>query len=441
MRGMRFLILLLVAIPLGWYAYRDSKKGPVDDTPKRDKVFSVDADKIDELEIKSESGDRTTLKKKGADWVIVQPVDSASDQGTVSGITSNLASLEIQRVIDEKAGDLKQFGLASPRIEVAYTSGGQQRRLQIGDKTPTGSDLYAKLADSNRVFLIPAYLDSTFNHGTFDLRDKTVLKVDREKLDTLEVVSDKRTERFEKKQGDWVIAQPPVGKAEFSAVDNLVSRVSSLQMKSIVNDATDLKKYGLQQPAMTVRVGSGSSLASLLVGSSAESGSVYAKDASRPTVFTIESTLVDDLKKDPSEYRLKDLFDARAFNTTRVEIVRNGQTITFEKTKTKDKDGKEQEKWRQTAPAAKDADSAKVEALISAASAARATGFVDSIAKTGLDKPELTVSLTYDEGKQEHVAFARTSGTGYASKTGSPGAAKIDTATIDAIVKALEDLK
>jgi hypothetical protein len=441
MRGMRFLILLLVAIPLGWYAYRDSKKGPVDDTPKRDKVFSVDADKIDELEIKSESGDRTTLKKKGADWVIVQPVDSASDQGTVSGITSNLASLEIQRVIDEKAGDLKQFGLASPRIEVAYKSGGQQRRLQIGDKTPTGSDLYAKLADSNRVFLIPAYLDSTFNHGTFDLRDKTVLKVDREKLDTLEVVSDKRTERFEKKQGDWVIAQPPVGKAEFSAVDNLVSRVSSLQMKSIVNDAADLKKYGLEQPAMTVRVGSGSSLASLLVGSSAESGSVYAKDASRPTVFTIESSLVDDLKKDPSEYRLKDLFDARAFNTTRVEIVRNGQTITFEKTKTKDKDGKEQEKWRQTAPAAKDADSAKVGALISAASAARATGFVDSTAKTGLDKPELTVSLTYDEGKQEHVAFARSSGTGYASKAGSPGAAKIDTATIDAIVKALEDLK
>ena len=80
MRGLRFVILLLVAIPLGWYAYYDSKKGPVDDSPKRDKVFAVDADKIDELEIRSESGEKTTLRRKGSDWDIVQPVASPSDQ-------------------------------------------------------------------------------------------------------------------------------------------------------------------------------------------------------------------------------------------------------------------------------------------------------------------------------------------------------------------------
>jgi hypothetical protein len=106
MRGVRFLILLLIAIPLGWYAYRDSKKGTVDDTPKKDKVFSVEADKIDEVEIKSASGERTTLKRKGTDWEVVQPVNAPSDQSTVSGITSNLSTLEIQRVIDENPADL-----------------------------------------------------------------------------------------------------------------------------------------------------------------------------------------------------------------------------------------------------------------------------------------------------------------------------------------------
>jgi hypothetical protein len=441
MRGVRFLILLLIAIPLGWYAYRDSKKGPVDDVPKKAKVFAVEADKIDELEIKAESGDRTALKKKGNDWEITQPVSGPSDQATVSGITSNLSSLEIQRVIDDNPGDLKQYGLASPRVEVAYKAGGQQQRLEIGDKSPTGSDLYAKRADSKRVFLIPAYLDSTFNHKTFDFRDKTVLKVDREKVDTLEIATDKRTERFEKKNGDWTIAEPAVGKAEFSAVDNLVSRITSLQMKSIVNDASNAKQYELDKPAATIRVGSGSSLATLLIGKAADNGTVYAKDAARPAVFTIESSLVDDVKKDVSEYRLKDLFDARSFNTTKVEIARNGQTTVFEKTKTKDKDGKETEKWRQTAPSTKDVDTAKVEALISAASGARATGFVDSTAKTGLDKPELTVSFTYDEGKQERVSFARSAGTAYAQRSGATGAAKIDASALDAIVKALEDLK
>ena len=83
MRGMRFLILLIVAIPLGWYAYYDSKKGPVDDTPKKDKVFTVEPDKIDEIEVKSESGDRTTLRKKGSDWEIVQPQGRRAHAGDV----------------------------------------------------------------------------------------------------------------------------------------------------------------------------------------------------------------------------------------------------------------------------------------------------------------------------------------------------------------------
>jgi len=441
MRGARFLILLIIAIPLGWYAYYDSKKGPVGDTPKRDKVFTVDSDKIDELEIKSESGDHTTLRKKGANWEIVQPITAPTDQGAVSGITSNLSSVEIQRVIDENPPDLKEYGLAEPRVEVAFKANGQQRRLQIGQKTPAGSDLYAKLPDSKRVFLIPSFLDSTFNRTTFDLRDKSVLKVDREKVENLEIATKDHTMRFEKKNDEWQIAQPSVGRAEFSAVDGLVSRISSVQMKSIVPDATDLKKYGLDKPVTTVKLGSGSSQASLAIGNAAESGTVYAKDLSRPAVFTIDSSLADDLKKDASEYRQKDLFDARSFNTTRMEIVHNNQTTVFEKTKVKNKDGKEEEKWKQTAPAAKDVDASKVEALISAATGARATGFVDSTANTGLDKPELTIAFKYDEGKDERVAFARTKDAAYAARTGSPGAAKIDASLIDSILKALGDVK
>ena len=441
MRGWRFLILLLIAIPLAWYAYYDSKKGPADDSPKRDKVFNVEADKIDEIEVKSESGDRTTVRKKGSDWEIVQPISSATDQAAVSGITSNLASVEIQRVIDENPPDLKEYGLAAPRVEVAFKANGQQRRLQLGQKTPAGSDVYAKLPDSKRVFLISSFLDTTFNRGTFDLRDKAVLKIDREKVDRLEVNSGGRTMKFEKKNGEWEIAQPSAGRAEFSAIDGLVSRVGSVQMKSIVPDPTDLKKYGLDKPAATVRLGLGSSQASLAIGSAAESGSVYAKDQSRPAVFTIDSSLADDLKKDVSDYRQKDLFDARSFNTSRLDIVHNNQTSTFEKTKVKGKDGKEEEKWKQTAPTARDVDAAKIEGLISAATGARAAGFVDSTANTGLDKPELTVAFKYDEGKDERVSFARTKDAAFAARAGAPGAAKVDTSVIDSIVKALGEVK
>jgi hypothetical protein len=444
MRGVRsLLVLIAIAIPLGWYAYRESLKGPVDDSPKHDKVFTVEADKIDEVQIKSEAGERTTLQKKGTVWEIVQPAAAPTDEAAVSGITSNLASVEIQRVIDEDPADLKEFGLADPRIEVAFKSGGQERRLHIGQKTPSGSDLYAKVADQKKVFLISSFLDSTFNRGTFDLRDKSVLKLDLQKVDALEVTAAGRTTRFQKQQnGEWQMTQPAAGRLDATAVEGLVSRITGLQMRSLQPaDSPEAKKYGLDAPVATVKIGSGSSQATLALGEATGSGDVYAKDLARPIVFTVEATLLDDLKKDPSEYRQKDLFDARSFNVTRLEVARAGQTVAFEKAKVKDKDGKEEEKWRQVAPAAKDVDAAKIEALITAATSVRATGFVDSTAKTGLEKPELTIAFHYDQGKDERVTVARAGGSAHAARAGMPGAATIDAASIDGIVKALEEIK
>ena len=96
-------------------------------------------------------------------------------------MTSNLSTLELQRVIDDNPADLAEYGLAQPRIEVAFKAGGKEHKLLIGRKTPAGTDLYAKLGDQPRVFLIPSFVDTSFNKTTFDLRDKTVLKVDRDR--------------------------------------------------------------------------------------------------------------------------------------------------------------------------------------------------------------------------------------------------------------------
>ncbi len=157
--------------------------------------------------------------------------------------------------------------------------------------------------------------------------------------------------------------------------------------------------------------------------------------------FTIESSLLDELKKDPSEYRQKDLFDARSFNTTRLDVTRAGQTASFEKSTTKDKDGRETEKWRQTAPTARDVDAATVDALISAATAARATSFAAAGTKVDAGKPDLVVALKFDESKEERVSFVRSGTTVYAVRAGAPGAAIVDGAVIDEIGKALDAVK
>jgi hypothetical protein len=445
MRGLRtFLGLLLILIALGAYLYFvESKRTPGDDGPKKDKVFAVEADKIEEITIRAESGERTTLRKAGSDWQIVDPVTAKPDSAELSGLTSNLSSLEIQSVVDENPPDLKEYGLAEPRVQVAFKAGGQEHTLQIGRKTPNGTDLYAKRASESRVFLIPSYLDSTFNRQTFDLRDKAAVQVDRDKIDALEVVTPERTLRFAKADGEWQITAPATARADYSAAESLSGRVAGLQMKSIAaSEASDLRKFGLDKPAATVRLGTGSAQATLQIGGKADDGSLYARDGARPMVFTIDSTLLEELKKDPFDFRQKDLFDARSFNATRVEIARAGATHAFEKAKVKNKDGQEEDQWRRVAPQAGEVDQSKVESLLSAVTGARATGAAPPAATASLDKPELTVAIKYDEGrKEDRVTFARSGTSAYASRAADPGAVAVDAATLDAIVKALEEIK
>jgi hypothetical protein len=442
-RGLRsFLGLVLILIALGAYLYFvESKRTPGDDATRKEKVFAVEADKIDEVTIRSEKRETTTLKKTGDAWQIVAPAAAQPDSAEISGIATNLSTLEQQRVIDEKPGDLKPFGLAEPRIEITFKAGGQEEKLLIGSKTPTGADLYAKKGAQPAVFLISSYLESTFNRSTFDLRDKTALKFERDSADRLEIATAGRTLKFAKSGGSWSITEPKVDRPDTAAIEGLIGRLTGIQMKTLAAaESDDLKKYGLENPATTVRIGSGSSLATLLLGSAAEEGSVYGKDASRPSVFTLEASLLEDLKKDAGEYRQKDLFDARTFNTTRVEIARGAASSVFEKTTVKDKDGKEEQKWTQTAPAAKELDRAKLETFLSALTGARADSFAEKPPAGA--KTEVAVALKFDENKkEERVTFLRSGTDAFAVREGSPGAAKLPGSTLDDVLKALDGLK
>lgn len=453
MRGMRsFLALLVVAAGLGAYIYFvESKRPPSSQPEAKPKVFEgLEAEKVEEITVALHDGDRTTVKKSGNDWQMVAPLQTQADQTEASGLATNLATLERQHVVDENPPDLKDFGLAPPRVEVAFrTSGSQEpKRLLIGAKTATGGDLYAKMPSESRVFLISGYLDSTFNRSTFDLRDKAALKFDRDKADALDISAGGRTVSVRKDGSEWRLVAPQRVRADFGSIEGLLGRLSSAQMKSIVTPGptppsdADLKKYGLAKPTATVRVGAGSAQATLAFGGDAGNGAVYARDLARPAVFTIESSNVDELKKDPAEFRRKDLFEFRPFNAKRVEATRDGQTAVYEQVGTTDPKAPATVKWVQTTPAKKDVDQAKMDAVLSAFSNLRAQSFAPSTSGTGVESPALTLVVRYDDGKsEERVAFGVRGEAVHASRAGEPGAAKIDKADYDNAIKALSEIK
>jgi Domain of unknown function (DUF4340) len=446
MRGLRSTVaLIVVLIGLGAYIYFVTWKKPAESASKQEKVFAgIEAGKIEELKIASDKGDVTTLKKDGTAWQLTAPIAGKADESEASGIANALGQLEIVRVIDENPADLNEYGLLTPRIEVNFKAAGDKdyRRLLIGEKSPTGSDLFAKRNDDKKVFLIPAFQETTLNRSTFELRDKTVLTFERDRVDGLDVKSGDKTLQVAKDNMEWKITQPIQVRADYGTVEGLLGRLQSAAMKSIVADAAtpaDLKKYGLDKPAASVDVRMGSARATLLIGTKAEDNTVYARDTSKTSIVTLDGALLDELKKGADEYRRKDVFEFRSYNVNRVEFTRNGQTVAFEKVKGEAAEAPD--KWRRVSPNPADADKDKIESLISRVSNMRAASFVDSSAKTGLDTPAITVVAKFDEGKkEERVSFGKVGEDVYASRPGEPGAAKVDATDFTEANKTLDEL-
>jgi hypothetical protein len=453
--GKSFLALMALALGLGAYIYFvEMKREPASDAAaKKDKVFALQPGAIEELEIHAASGERTTVVKKGSDWAITAPEPLDADATETASVATTIEGLEIQRVIDEAPASLADFGLDPARITVGFREAGQttRRTLRLGQKTPTGGDVYAQVEGQPRVFLISGYLEDSLNKTPFNLREKSVLKFTRDGVDSLTLeAAGAAPLAFARGQSEWRFTKPTAAKADFSAVDGIVGGVFQARMKSVVPAtvdargalaAADMKKFGFDKPQATAVLGSGSTRATLVLGGAADDTSVYARDLSRPIVFTVEKSLVDTFTRKADDLRKKDVFEFRSFTALGLDLTLGGQSVTFGKEKPAKADQSTAvDEWKIQKPAAKDVDQTKVTDLLTTISNLRAESFTDKPSPTG---ETLVVTARFgDTGSPstETVTLRKSGAAVHAIVPGEPGAAVVSTADFDKAVSLFKEL-
>ena len=459
MRGGRsFLILLVAALGLGAYIYFvESKREPAGSSVVTgEKVFDIQAGTIEEVTVRTTSGETTTTRKSGDAWQIVAPAALEADTSAVGSLVSSLESLESDRTVDENPASVAPYGLEPPRLSVTFKVAGETapRQLLIGERTPTGSDLYARVEGSPKLILIASYIEDSLNKSLFDLRDKSVLKFARDSVDAIAITpSGAPPVTLARSGDDWRLSAPVGASADYSTVDGLVGRLFQARMQAIVSPkdpvaateptAADLRGYGLDRPAVVVELGSGSTRASLAIGSAAEASTRYARDLSRPLVFTVESSLFDDLTKKPDDLRSKDIFAFRSFTAAGIDVATSGRTVTFTKEKapaSTDATATPTDHWKQTAPEARDVDQTKLTDMLTTLSNLRAESFAAQ-AQTGGE--EIVVTARFGDAAAptaERVVFRKLGDVVHAIREGEPGAAIVSTADFDRALTLFKEL-
>mgnify|MGYP006089619493 CR=1 FL=1 len=452
MRGIRStLALAVVAVGLGGYAYLiESDRSTAPTADQLIPVFDFESDDITTVTVTAENGNRTVVDKADARWRLIEPFEGNVDVTAVVGLASSVATLEMQRVVAEPEDDiaLATFGLDEPRITVGVViASGTDASLLIGARTPTGGDVYATLAGSNRVFLMSGYLDDTFNQSTFDLRDKTILDFTNDEVEGLEITGDEVAVQLRKTGNRWALTSPIAALADAGTTDGVIGRLGTGQIASVESESTDdLAQYGLAPPRLNVTVRLTGSTASLIVGSAAGPGRIYARDEARDPVFTIDETLVGELVRSAEAYRRKDLFGFRPFNAESVSVERGGDLWSFDKSESTG----EPTMWRMLSPSPGEVDGAAMEDLLAKLSNLRAESFVDSRDGTGLTTPVASLRVTFSDSVEdiieERIIVGRPDGDGadvaavFAVNGDEPGAARLNPQAWDDAMEALDAL-
>jgi len=408
MRGRGLLIATVLFAALAGVIYWSNKQKakeesapPKDTTPVVIKVPQAD---ITRVELKKRDGQEVLLEKSGSDWRITAPQSWAADQDTVNGLLSSLSTLNGDSVVEQKAGDVAQYGLNPPAETVVIgLKNGKSKTLLVGDEAPTGGEVYAMAAGDPKVYTMAPYNRNSVDKSVNDLRDKRLLTFNQDSLARVELSSKGQDIEFGKNyQGDWQILRPGPYRADGLQVDELVRKLKDAKM-DLTGSEDDRKKaaaaFASAAPVATAKMTDASGTQELQLRKD-KAGDYYAKSSAVEGVWKSTSELGDGLSKTVDDFRNKKLFDFGFDDPNKIEMHDGAKSYFF----TRGGD-----KWFSNG---KELDTVSIQSFIDKLRELTAAKFVDS----GFATPALDVTVTSKDGKRTEKASFSKQGADYVAK-------------------------
>src|SRR5579863_1933269 len=182
--------------------------------------------------------------------------------------------------------------------------------------------------------------------------DSQIQSIDLKKKDSPALV-------LQKQNNKWVITSPEHVATDQDAAGSVASALTSITADSVVEDkATDLNKFGLQNPSLTVTIHEkDGKTQDIEFGDDLPAGSlVYANVNGGPKVYSVFSSAKTSFDKSVNDLRDKRLLTFDSNTLTRLELSSGKADIEFGKNNQND--------WTILKPASYRADNFQVEELL-----------------------------------------------------------------------------
>jgi hypothetical protein len=437
-RGLLVALALLVVLAGGiWYSNRSDKgkdtAAKADATPN---VLTLKEADITRIELAHHAGETTVLERDGTGgWKITAPVAYPVDRDAVTALVGALAAVASDKVVDDKAADLSQYGLTEPSLAVTVRlKDGKSKKIAIGDATAIGSAFYALAQGDSRIYTVASYTKEALDKKSADLRDRRMLTFNSDKLARVVLAAHKTETEFGKNaSGDWQIVKPKPYRADVFSVDDMVRRLKDVKLDPALSADEEKKAaaaFGSAAPVATVTVTDANGSQKLEIrkvkAKEEKDDKYYAKSSVVEGVYSVEATTAKTFDKTTDDFRNKKIFDFGFNDPSRVD---------YHSAKAQTTVSKSGEKWFR---GGKPLDSNSIQTFIDKLRDLAATKF----AETGFGTSELEITVVSSDGKKvEKVSLARSGSDWLARRDGDASLYVILAATVDELEHAVANLK
>ncbi len=305
------------------------------------KLTDASNSEISRVALKTAAGEME-LQKQGEHWEITRPLRARGDTQKVGDLVSQMTAARIQQFVAEAGGDLQPYGLTEPRgsITLFKQDDKEGQVLQIGGTPPEQQDqVYVRFSARNFVYTLPKKLEEILNTKPADLRDRHLVRFDTNLLDRITIdAPGKGKTVLARKEQVWAISSRDNQLANNTEVTRLLDTLKNAQVTRFVEDvASDLPKYGLDQPQLQVTLSSFASentaetaagekpIATIAFGK-VDGDNVFARIGEEPFVVAVPRTLLDQIFADPAKWQELAIFKFKPEDLQRLTVRTDKET-------------------------------------------------------------------------------------------------------------------
>jgi Domain of unknown function (DUF4340) len=383
------------------------------------KLTDTVATQVTRLSLKTAAGEME-LQKQGDHWQIVKPLRARADDQKVNDLIAQITTSRIAQFVADDAGDLHPYGLTDPRGTVTiFTADDKQGQvLQIGGVPEKEKDqVYVRFAPRKFVYTLPNKIETILSTRPNDLRDRHLVRFDQNQLDRITIdVPGKTKTVLARKDQNWTIVNRNNRPANAAEARRLTDLLAGEQVTNFVADvASDLPKYGLDKPQLTVTLSSFASentaetkagehpLATIAFGK-IDGENIFARVGEEPFVVAVRRSTLDNIFADPLQWQDLTIFKFKPEQIHRLALFTDHEQSLI-------RGPNNQWEWvTGNGPI----NTVTVQSLVNTLASLHAVRWVANIPPATFDKPQLVATFTTsaDDKAQHKVTISGPSADG-----------------------------